>query len=105
MQNKVIYINALLDRYGKLLTEKQQNICTLYFVEDLSLAEIAKHESVSRTAIHDIIKRSEQLLLHYENTLKMYSSYLERLEIYKEIKSKGDSEIIVLVNKCIDTEI
>ncbi len=105
MQNKLIYINALLDRYSNLLTDKQQNICRLYYVEDLSLSEIAELESVSRTAIHDIIKRSEQLLLNYEEKLKIYELYLKRLEIYNKIKSIGDKEVIELIDKCIDTEI
>ncbi len=105
MQNKTIYINALLDRYGSLLTKKQQHVCNLYYVEDLSLAEIAELESVSRTAIHDIIKRSEQLLLKYENKLKIYESFLKRMKLYKEIKSIGDKKVIELINKCIDTEI
>ncbi len=105
MQNKVIYINDLLDIYGSLLTDKQQSICNLYFKEDCSLAEIAQMESVSRTAIHDILKRSEQLLLHYESNLNVYSSYKQRLELYKQIQDYGNDEINLLVNKCIDTEI
>lgn len=35
--------NRLYDFYGVLLTNRQQNIFTLYYQEDLSLMEIAEN--------------------------------------------------------------
>ena len=34
----IVYIISLYDYYGELLTEKQQDICDLYFKEDFSLS-------------------------------------------------------------------
>lgn len=65
----------LLDCYGDLLTEHQRNIMELYYCEDLSLAEISNPLGITRQAVRDIIKRTENILLNYEEKLK----FAERL--------------------------
>ncbi len=60
---------TLYEMYGALLTKKQRACLELYFCEDLSLGEIADELSVSRQAIHDLLKRVEQTLEHYEEIL------------------------------------
>ena len=59
-------MNEYLDWYGELLTEKQQDICDLYFKEDFSLSEISENYDISRAAVLDTIKRSKKLLEDYE---------------------------------------
>ena len=51
-------MNALLDAYEQLLTEKQREILNLYYKEDLSFSEIAENLHISRAAVNDHIKRS-----------------------------------------------
>ena len=58
-------MNEYLDWYGELLTEKQQDICDLYFKEDFSLSEISENYDISRAAVLDTIKRSKKLLEDY----------------------------------------
>lgn len=65
----------LLDCYGELLTERQRNVTELYYCEDLSLSEISEPLGITRQSVRDLIKRSEQLLLHYEEKL----GFAERL--------------------------
>ncbi len=103
MQDKIL-ISNLLDFYGCLLTENQQNICNLYFNEDYSLSEIAEIEKKSRNAVFDVIKRSEQILLNFEEKIKCYHSYKNRITIYEEIKAKQIKDINKLIDKLIDTE-
>ena len=64
-------ISDLLGIYGNLLTEYQLEIMELYYFEDLSLKEIAENKNVSRNAIFTLIKRVENILLNYEDKLKL----------------------------------
>ena len=60
---------ALLERYGTLLTEHQREVLELHLGSDWSLAEIATRQRVSRSAVHDLIRRSVQLLEDSERRL------------------------------------
>lgn len=71
-------ITLLFDFYGPLLTSRQQDLIRAYFLEDLSLAEIAGEDGVSRQAVHDLIKRSEAALFEYEEKLGFVREYRER---------------------------
>lgn len=76
MIEKVARIALLLDFYGGLLTEKQQLCLDMYYNQDLSLAEIAETFTVSRQAVHDILKRAENLLEDYEARLGLLARFL-----------------------------
>jgi uncharacterized protein len=60
---------ALFERYGALLTQHQQEVLDLYLRSDWSLAEIAAQVGTSRSAVHDIVKRSTDSLDDYERRL------------------------------------
>ena len=48
-------IATLFDCYGQLLTNKQRTVIDLYYNHDLSLAEIAENQCVTRQAVRDSI--------------------------------------------------
>lgn len=66
---KNLEISVLLDFYGDMLTEKQKEVVELYYNADLSLAEIASHEQITRQGVRDSIKRAEMQLLDFEARL------------------------------------
>ena len=59
-----------------MLTERQRALLHLYYVEDLSLGEIAAQAGVSRQAVHDLLRRALIALRQYEVRLGL----AERLE-------------------------
>lgn len=59
----------LLDFYGSLLGEKQRRLFTLYYEDDLSLAEIADLEGMTRQGVRDAVKRAETQLFAMEERL------------------------------------
>jgi uncharacterized protein len=71
---------ALLERYGNLLTEHQREILGLHLGSDWSLAEIATRQGVSRSAVHDLIRRSVQLLEDSERRLGLLAEADRRRE-------------------------
>jgi len=63
---KNVEISMLCEIYGKLLTEKQLSILDDYYNQDLSLSEIAENRNITRQAVRDIIKKSENKLFDFE---------------------------------------
>src|SRR5690625_173240 len=105
MLEKTTRINALYDFYQDLLTPKQKNYMEMYYREDFSLGEIAEAVNVSRQAIFDNIKRTEQMLEEYENKLKLYDKFLKRQALMKELEEKipsPNTEIAQLMKKLIE---
>ncbi|SHE32183.1 MULTISPECIES: YlxM family DNA-binding protein [Caloramator] len=85
--DRLSYIILLLDFYRNLLTEKQRDIMSRHFEEDMSLAEIAEEYGISRQAVHDIIKRSEKALLDYEEELGLVDRFLKQKQELIKIKN------------------
>ena len=66
---KNLEISFLLDFYVSMLTEKQRLMIEYYYNDDLSLAEIADNEGITRQGVRDSIKRAEGQLLELEESL------------------------------------
>ena len=84
--DRIVYVNELLDLYGNLLTEKQREVMFYYFSDNLSFGEIGLELGISRQAVSDTIKKSEQLLYFYEDSLKIYEMQDNILSIRLNIK-------------------
>lgn len=103
LENNELF-NNLLAWYGKLLTDKQLQIMRNYYEDDLSLAEIAANNDVSRAAIHDTIKRSEELLLNYEEKLQVFKKFSERETQYSKLKQLDIQDVNDIVKKLEEIE-
>lgn len=96
-----IKLSILLEIYGKLLTKKQYDMLNDYYNNDLSLAEIAENEKITRQAVRDNLKKGEKKLFEYE----------EKLQIMKKNKMQEEqianilSEISNLTEDSTDSEI
>ena len=84
MKQEAFTMSLLLDYYGSLLTEKQRNAFDLYYNQDLSLAEIAEQEGISRQGVHDTINRTEAALLQMEQSI----GCIERAENIRQVMDK-----------------
>ncbi len=91
--DKVIYLTNLFDYYGELLTEKQQTYFKDYYFNNLTLAEIAENENISRNAVHKQIKDAENKLNHYEKILKQYETSQKIKNIIKNLDPKIKNKI------------
>lgn len=87
MIEKMLRISRLYDCYGALLTENQQKCLELHYLQDFSLGEIAAELAVSRQAINDILRRTEESLEQYEAKLGLIAQEQKRMQALQNIKS------------------
>ncbi len=78
---KDLSIVFLLDFYGDVLQERTRGLLEQYFNEDLSLAEIAEHEGVSRQGIRQALKKGEEQLRFLEEKLGLAAKFLRTKEL------------------------
>ena len=83
--------SLLYDFYGELLTDKQRQIYEEVKFKDLSLSEAAEIFGVSRQGVHDTVRRVEEALDQYEETLglvRQFRAVKEKTERIREICGK-----------------
>ena len=97
MENK-IKSGYLYDFYGELLTEHQRSVYEMSINDDLSLSEIADTLSISRQAVHDILKRCDRLLQDYESRLHLVEKFMNIREdvIHINELTAGDADAATL---------
>ncbi len=96
-------LNALYSIYQDLLTEKQRLYFNAYYLDDYSLQEVATLFQVSRNAVFDQLKKTEEHLVKFEAVLKLneqkekrkayLTSYFETKDTDYLIKLKEMDEI------------
>ena len=77
MENRE-YLNSLFDIYKELLTKKEQETFISYYMDDLSLSEIAENNNISKASVSKTLKQAENKLKHYEDVLNL-KTILEKL--------------------------
>lgn len=96
------YLARLFDLYSPLLTEKQQTMFDLYHQCDLSLGEIAEETAISRQAVFDVIKRTENALEEYEQKLHLLKAENARQEAVVRLQRVVERAVL---DKAIKREI
>jgi len=87
MIEKTTRINFLFDFYQSLLTDKQRSYMELYYLDDLSLGEIAEEYEISRQAVYDNIRRTEMMLEEYETKLTPLELFQQRQQLVEQLEA------------------
>lgn len=93
MIKETLRVTMLYDFYGAILTERQRRCLELHYLDDWSLAEVAEEFEVSRQAVHDILKRSVQVMEDFEGKLRLVENHA--------LQEKLLNEIVALVKKAV----
>ena len=88
MFEKNLNISLLLDFYGDILTERQNEMLDMYYNDDCSLSEIAQNFSISRQGVRSVLKKSEDILVDMENKLQLASRFIKVRDKSSEIASE-----------------
>ncbi|WP_144509280.1 putative DNA-binding protein [Bacillus sp. FJAT-22090] len=104
MIEKTTRMNFLFDFYQALLTDKQRSYMQLYYLDDLSLGEIAEEYDISRQAVYDNIRRTEAMLEEYEEKLNLFTKFEKRQETVEQLllvakDQSSEATLIQLINQ------
>ena len=99
MFEKNLNISLLLDFYGDILSERQQNMLDMYYNEDCSLSEIAENFSISRQGVRSVLKKGETILIEMEEKLQLATRFLKMRNKSTEIASE-----LELINSKINND-
>ena len=94
MENRE-YLNSLFDIYKELLTSIEQDTFKEYYVEDLSLQEIADNRQISKSSVGKTLKSATEKLEEYESKLHI-------LEKNTKIKEALIIKDYIAIEKIID---
>lgn len=84
LKKKMIHID-LFDEYQSLLTEKQRQIFSQHFFEDLSFTEIAENSGITKQAVSDSLKKSCEQLEYFESKLQLNAKHARRSALLKRL--------------------
>ena len=98
---KDLAFSALLDVYGRFLSQKQKSLTEHYYNEDLSLSEIAENEGITRQGVSDNIRRAENKMLSWEKECGFCESFLRLKELVEDAE-KGDKKAIKEILEIIE---
>ncbi len=106
---KNVELGVLLDYYGDFLTDRQKKLMEYHVADDLSLAEIAEMENISRQGVRDALIRGEQQLRDMEKKLgivaKTFSTVQKLSEIEKLINDYDCSDLLKNELKAVIKEV
>ena len=90
MKNQTYRMTMLFDFYGELLTERQREFFDLYYNDDLSLAEIAENNGISRQGVRDVIVRGEKYMQEIEDKTGLIRRFLQMGDKLETIRQAAE---------------
>ena len=91
MFEKNMKIAYLLDFYGDALDEHIGNVMRAYYNDDLSLAEIASEDGISRQGVRHLIKKGEEQLMFFEEKFGLASRHGELASVCGSLSDIAES--------------
>lgn len=91
--SKDLEISRLCDAYGALLTEHRRDMIRSYYDCDLSLAEIAENNGITRQAALCSIKQAEKQLRDYEDAMRLVEKSDRLRNGLNMLKTELDADI------------
>ena len=88
---KDVTVGYLLDFYGEILSDRARRITEQYYCDDLSLAEIAESEGISRQGVRQTVKRAEEALRFYEEKLGLAAHFASVKEKAENIRRLAET--------------
>lgn len=79
----------LFELYQGLLTERQRELFSSYYLYDLSLAEIAEPEGKTRQNVYEALKQVKRKLTEYESVLGLKEKNVKLQRVADELKKNG----------------
>ena len=93
-----INLNETYIYYKDLFTDKQQMYFEDYYMNDLSLSEIAENYEVSRNAVHNQVKIVEEKILYYEEVIGLKR---KKEEVINLLSNKIEEEVLDKINEIL----
>ena len=93
-----INLNETYIYYKDLFTDKQQMYFEDYYMNDLSLSEIAENYGVSRNAVHNQLKIVEEKIMSYEKVLGLKRKKEEVIDL---LSDKIDEDVLDKINEIL----
>lgn len=98
MENRE-YLCCLFDIYKDLLTETEQETFINYYMEDLSLSEIAENRGITKSSVGKTLKQAEDKLREYE---KLINKEHLKAELKDLLNEKNLNNLKKRLTKIID---
>ncbi len=105
MKSKAFRMTMLFDFYGELLTPRQQELFDLYYNEDLSLAEIAENEGISRQGVRDVLMRAEAIMMDMEDKTGIVKRFLSMKTLLERIETDAHEILELNIDRFQNAEL
>lgn len=79
----------LFELYQGLLTDKQRELFSSYYLYDLSLSEIAEPFGTTRQSVYEGVKKVKKKLIELENILHLRQRNVELTSLANSLKDKN----------------
>lgn len=88
---KDLELTELFELYQGLLTDKQRELFSSYYLYDLSLSEIAEPLGTTRQSVYEGVKKVKNKLIEYEKLLKLKEKNDDLKGVAESLREKGDT--------------